>query len=313
MASYALRRLALGIVQILAVAGLVFVLSEVLPGDAAVVAAGQEATPQRIAELRTALGLDRPAGERLWSWLGGLLHGDLGVSVVTGRPVAAILAGGLGATAVLAGVTMVLLVPLSIGLGLASGRREGSRLDRAVSSASVAAHALPEFGLGLLLVALFALHLRLLPATAIGAGAGDLLGRPALMVLPVVVLLCRSTATVTRLVRAGVVDAQSSSYVAHARRLGLSERRVLAAHVLPNALAPAVQALARATEWLLAGVVIVESVFVIPGVGRALVDAVAARDVTVVQGLAVVLATTTVAFNLLADLAAHALVPRAAA
>ncbi len=308
---YAVRRLALGAVQIVAVAVLVFAAAEALPGDAAVVAAGEEADGERIADLRRNLGLDRPATERLWSWLGGLAEGDLGRSVLTNRPVGEILQDGFPATAVLGGVTAAMLVPLSIGLGLLCGRREGSRLDRVVCTATVAAHAVPEFGLALLLVALFSLNLELLPATAVGAGAWEMLERPSLLVLPVVVLLCRSMATVTRLVRAGVIDVGSSPFVAQAGYLGLPMSRVLWCHVLPNALAPAVQALARATDWLLAGVVVVESVFVVPGVGRSLVDAVAARDVPVVQGIAVLAATVTVVVNLVADLVGHALVPRA--
>ncbi|MYS81543.1 ABC transporter permease subunit [Streptomyces sp. SID5474] len=304
------RRLLLGVGQTAALVVLIFALTEALPGDAAVALAGDQPDPQRIALIRENLGLDRSAGERLLDWVGGLAHGDLGTSLVSGRPVADLLADGLGPTLVLAGVTATLLVPLSVGLGVLAARREGGPVDRTVSGLTAAVHAVPEFALGVLVITVFALRLGWVPPTAIGTG-GDLWAHPDVLVLPVLVLLSRPVCTISRLVRAGMIDAMASPYAAHARRLGLTPTRVRWAHALPNALAPAGQQLARTCDWLLGGVIVVEALFVIPGLGTVLIDAVAARDIPVVQGLAVVFGVVTVVVNLGADLVTRRLAPRA--
>jgi peptide/nickel transport system permease protein len=308
---YAARRVGLGALQVLAVATVVFLLVRALPGDAAVALAGDDPDPRRIEEIRAAMGLDRPAVERWWSWLLGLPRLDLGVSLVSGRPVAEFLADGLAPTAVLAVLALVLLVPLSVLVGVLAALREGGVLDRVLTSITVGLHSIPEFALAVVLIALFGVQLRWLPPTAVGS-QGDLLAHPAMLVLPLVVLLARPICSISRLVRAGMVDALASDHVRHARRLGIGVTRIRFAHALPNALAPAVQQVARTADWLLGGVVVVEAVFVIPGLGTALVDAVAGRDLPVVQGLAVVFAVTTVLVNLLADLVAFRLAPRSA-
>jgi peptide/nickel transport system permease protein len=306
---YAVRRLAIGLVQVLAVVTSVFLLVQALPGDAAVALAGDNPDPRRIEEIRAAMGLDRPAFERFGTWLGGLVHGDLGVSLVSGRPVVEFLADGLGPTLVLAVLALVLLVPLSVLLGVVAALREGGVVDRVVTAVTVGLHSIPEFALAVVLIAVFGVQLGWLPPTAVGA---DLLAQPQVLVLPLVVLLARPVCSVSRLVRAGMVEALASDHVRHARRLGIGERRVRFAHALPNAVAPAVQQLARTTDWLLGGVIVVEAVFVIPGLGTILVDAVAGRDLPVVQGLAVVFAVTTVLVNLVADLVGFRLAPRSA-
>ncbi|MFE6747043.1 ABC transporter permease [Kitasatospora purpeofusca] len=300
------RRLLLGAGQIAAVPVLVFVLTEALPGDAAVVAAGDDPDPARIAAVRAALRLDRPAVERFADWAGELAHGDLGRSLVGGRPVADHLTGALAPTLLLAALTLILLVPAAVGLGLLAARREGGALDRAVSTVTLGVYAVPEFALGVLLTAVFALRLGWLPPTAVG-GIGR---QPAVLVLPVVVLLARPVCSTARLVRAGLLDAMAAPYAVHALRCGVPPNRVRLGHALPNALAPVVQHLARTTEWLLCGVIVAEALFVVPGLGTVLLDAVAARDVPVVQGLAVLFGTVTVLLNLAADLAARRLAPR---
>ncbi|MGB2571057.1 ABC transporter permease [Micromonospora citrea] len=308
---YAAQRLLLGIGQVAGVATVVFVLTEALPGDAAVVIAGDQPDPARIAAIRDQLDLDEPAWRRYLDWLADLLRGDLGVSLVSQRPVVDVVAGSAAPTVLLAAATLLLLAPLAVGLGMLAARREGGLLDRAVTTVAVGLYAVPEFALAILLVALFGVHLGWLPPTAIGVGANPL-AQPAVLVLPVVVLLARPVCSISRLTRAGMIDALRSEYVAHARRVGLPLRRRWLAHALPNALAPVVQQLARTTDWLLGGVIVVEAVFVIPGLGTALLDAVTARDVPTVQGLCVVVAVTTVAVNLAADLVAFRLAPRTA-
>ncbi|MFF9012187.1 ABC transporter permease [Streptomyces sp. NPDC014870] len=301
------RRLLLGVGQTAALVLFLFALTEALPGDAAVTLAGDQPDPERIARIRETMGLDQPATERLLHWVGGLLHGDLGTSLVSGRPVTDYLAAGIGPTLVLAAGTLALLVPLSVGLGVLAARREGGAVDRAISSVTLAVHAVPEFALGVLLATVFGLWLGWLPPTAV---ATDLTADPAVLVLPVIVLLARPVCTISRLVRAGMIDAMASPYVAQARRYGLSAARIRWAHALPNALAPAAQQLARTCDWLLSGVIVVEALFVIPGLGTVLVEAVAARDVPVIQGMAVVFGVVTVLVNIGADLAARRLAPR---
>ncbi|MEV4077520.1 ABC transporter permease [Nonomuraea fuscirosea] len=298
---YAARRLAAGVPQIAGVACLVFVMVEALPGDAAVTLAGDQPDPARIEHIRAELGLNRPFAERFAAWAAGLTRGDLGVSLVSGRPVAGIVLDALAPTAVLAGLTVLLLVPLSILLGVAAALREGSRLDRALTAASTALYAVPEFALAIVLVTVFGVTLAWLPPTGLGGLTASAL------VLPVTVLLVRPVCSTGRLVRSAMIDVLASPYVRHARRLGLG----WFAHALPNALAPAVQHLTRTVDWLLGGVIVVEAVFVVPGLGGTLAEAVGHRDLPVLQGLALLFAATTVLVNLLADVAAFRLAPRA--
>ncbi|GGX56957.1 ABC transporter permease [Streptomyces fructofermentans] len=309
LGSWVARRLLLGCVQTVAVVLLVFGLTEALPGDAAVALAGDQPDPARIAALREAMELDRPAHERFADWAAGLPRGDLGHSLASGRPVSSYLSGAFGPSLLLAALTVVPLVPLGVGLGVLAARFEDRWVDRLVSAVTLGVYAVPEFALGVLLVTVFALRLDWLPPTAVGYGT-DLLGHPAALVLPVLVLLARPVCSLSRLVRAGMIDALASPYVAQARRYGIPDARVRYAHALPNAVAPAAQQLARTVDWLLCGVIVVEALFVIPGLGTVLMDAVAERDVPVVQGLAVVFGVVTVVLNLGADLVAHRFAPR---
>ncbi|WP_233157939.1 ABC transporter permease [Actinokineospora bangkokensis] len=308
MSGYLARRALLGVGQVVALAAAVFLLVAALPGDAAVALAGDDPDPARIERIREQLGLDRPLGERFADWLLALARGDLGASLVSGRAVTEVIGAGLGVTAVLAVAALAVLVPLSVWLGAVAARHAGGRLDRSLTAVFVGLHAVPEFALAILLVAVFATGLGWLPPTAVGV---DPLAWPVVLVLPLVVLLARPVCSISRLVRAAAVDAAGSEYARHARRLGLAPRRVWFRHVLPNALAPAATQVARTTDWLLGGVVVVEAVFVLPGVGSTLVDALAARDLPVVQGLALLFAGTTVLVNLVADVVAFRLAPRA--
>ncbi|GIJ34578.1 ABC transporter permease [Micromonospora sediminimaris] len=304
---YAAGRLLLGLGQVAGITTIVFVLTEALPGDAAVVIAGDQPDPARIAAIRAQLDLDRPAWQRYLDWLTDLIRGDLGVSLISQRPIVERLADSAAATLLLAAVTLLVLVPLAIALGMLAARREGGRLDRMVSAVSVALYAVPEFALAILLIAVFGVQLGWLPPTAFGA---DLLARPSVLVLPLLVLLARPICTISRLTRAGMLDALRGEHVRHARRLGITGSRLWLRHALPGALAPVVQQLARTTDWLLGGVIVVEAVFVIPGLGTALVDAVSTRDIPTVQALCVLVAVTTVVVNLAADLVAFRLAPR---
>ncbi|MBB5157996.1 ABC transporter permease [Saccharopolyspora phatthalungensis] len=307
MTRYVLRRVLLGAVQVLLVMTAVFFLTEALPGDAAVTIAGDNPDPAIIALLREQLGLNEPAWQRLGTWLLGAVQGDFGRSLVGPRAVADIIGSAVGPTLLLAGLTLVLLVPLSVTLGMLAAHREGGLVDRLITSGTLGLYSAPEFAMGVLVVTVFAVQLRWFPPTAVGTTS--LLSNPAVLVLPVFVLLLRPICSLSRLVRAGMLDAQRAEYVRHVRRLGLAPARVRFAHALPNAIAPAVQQLARTTDWLVGGVIVIEAIFVVPGLGTTLLEAVSARDLPVIQGLAVLLASTTVLVNLAADIAARTLAP----
>ncbi|MFI6346351.1 ABC transporter permease [Streptomyces sp. NPDC050560] len=310
MLRYLARRLALSAAQLAVLAVLVFLLTSLLPGDAATVAFNEQATPGEIAEARHAMGLDEPLTARFAHWAGGLLTGDLGTSLVGHRPVSGILTGSLGTTLALALLTAVVLVPLATALGLLTGLREGSRTDRAVSAVTVALNAVPDFVLALFLVAVVSLRLGWLPSTWVGVDGGSWWGRPQLLVLPLTVLLARTVCLLSRQIRAGTVDAVRAGYTVQARRLGVPRRSLVLRHVLPNALVPGAQELARTGDQLLGGVLIVEAVFAIPGSATALVEAVRNRDVPTVQALTLLLAAVALLLNVAADVACRRLAPR---
>ncbi|MFF1922838.1 ABC transporter permease [Streptomyces sp. NPDC058221] len=311
MLRYVLRRLALAAVQLCLLAVLVFLLTSLLPGDAATVSFNELATPQQISEARHAMGLDQPLAERFVHWAGGLLTGDLGTSLVGHGPVSAVLTGSLAVTAVLAVLTVVVLVPLATALGLLTGLREGSHLDRAVSAVVLFLNSVPDFVLALFLVAVVSLRLGWLPSTWVGVDGGGWWDRPQLLVLPVAVLLARTVCLLSRQIRAGTIDAVQAGYVAQARRLGVRRRALVLRHVLPNAAVPGIQELARAGDQLLGGVLIVEAVFAVPGSATALVEAVRSRDVPTVQALTLLLAALALLLNVAADVACQRLAPRA--
>lgn len=298
-------RVAVALAQLAAVSVIVFALTTLLPGDAAEVVLGADATEEQIATVRAQLGLDRPPLERFGEWVGGLFQGDLGTSLVTEQPVTTVIAGELGSTAVVAAAAVVVFVPLSVGVGVIAGRRPGSALDRVLTALLVVGQAIPEFALGLVLVAVFSLQLGLLPATAAGGGL-----EPTLLILPVAVLVIHQLGRVARQIRIGVVDTDRSEHVVHLRRLGLRERAVLWRHVVPGAIVPALQQLARVVDGFVAGVVVVEALFALSGVGSGFVEAVLARDLPMVQGYALLFAAITITVNLAADVASARLVPQ---
>ncbi|WP_254716616.1 ABC transporter permease [Actinomadura sp. WMMB 499] len=308
---HAARRTLLAAVQLAVLAVAVFLLTSLLPGDAAAARFNEQVGTAEIADLREALGLDRPLDERFADWAGGLLTGDLGTSLVGDVPVRDIVAGSITATAVLAAVTAALLVPLAMLLGLATGLRAGGRLDRAITAVTLALNAIPDFVLAMALVAVFSLQLGWFPSTWLGAEGADLLTEPALLVLPVAVLLARTVCTLSRQIRAGTIAALEAEYTVQARRLGVPRTRLVLRHVLPNAAVPGVQELARTGDQLLGGVLVVEAVFAIPGTATALIEAVQGRDVPTVQALTLLLAAVALALNVAADLVSQRLAPRA--
>ncbi|TDC97638.1 ABC transporter permease [Actinomadura sp. 7K507] len=310
MGRYTARRCVLAVAQCLVVLVAVFALGALLPGDTAGVLLAEQGTPEQVAALRERLGLDRPAWERFGDWFGGLLTGDLGRSLMTGVPVAGEVGRRLTDSLVLALPAFVLVIAAAPLLGIVTGMREGTRLDRTLNAAAVVLHAVPEFVLGLLMIASLSLATGLLPATAVGLNGTALLAQPAVLVMPVIALAARQVCDLARQIRAGVAQQRDGPLAEHLRLLGMRERTVVVRHIVPNALGPAAQQFARCVEGLLGGAVLVEALFGVQGLGTGFVEAAQNRDVPLVQGYALLFAGTAVVVHLAGDLASHRLAPR---
>jgi peptide/nickel transport system permease protein len=309
------RRIAAGIATLLVVSVLVFIGTEVLPGDAASAVLGRSATPDQLAETRELMGLDRPAAERYLDWLGGLVTGDLGNSAAgyaagAETPIWPDVQPQVANSLVLAALTASLMIPLALLLGVLSAVRAGRPLDHGISLGSLAVISLPEFIIGSLLVLLFFSWLDVLPPVSLVAPGESPLADPEELVLPVLTLLGASLAASIRMVRAGMLEALRADYVESARLNGLPERLVVRRYALRNALAPSVQVFAQNVQYLVGGIVVTEYLFAYPGLGKELVDAVAIRDVREVQSLAVMIAAVYIGLNIVADLLVVLLVPK---
>jgi peptide/nickel transport system permease protein len=311
MSRLILRRLALGMVTLLVVSVLVFLATQALPGDTARAILGRTATPERLAALREQLHLDRPLIEQYLSWLGGVVVGNLGHSLADQQPVASMLAGRVANSTVLLLVAAAVSIPLSLGIGIASAIRRDSPLDHAWGAASLVLAALPEFVVGTVLILFFATAVfHVLPPVSLVPPGSGAFARPAVIVLPALTLALAVAPYISRIVRASMIEVLQSDYIEMARLKGLAERDVILRHAMPNAIVPAIHVIALQLAYLAGGVVVVEYLFSYPGIGSALVDAVANRDVPVVQALVLLIAAVYVVVNLLADVATILVTPR---
>lgn len=314
IARFAVRRIAVAAVVLLVVSLLIFGLVEILPGDAATLkGAGlilEGADPAQVESVRREFGLDRPATERYWDWLTGLLDGDLGRSLLAARPVTDIIGDRLGNTLVLGACTLIVAIPLALLLGVLAGTREGRRLDGAITGTSLAIVAIPEFVLAAVLIVVFSFWLGLFPPISLLPGGESPLAHPSILALPVFTLATGTAAFGARFVRASVADVMRSRYVEMARLNGVPERRLILRDVLPNALAPSVQVLAALTGVLVGGAVLVETIFAYPGLGATFASSVSSQDVPVVEGLGMLIAAVLVTAYTLADLGLILLIPK---
>jgi peptide/nickel transport system permease protein len=305
------KRLLISVLVLLVVSLLVFGATLLLPGDPARAILGQQATPERVAALSQQLGLDAPAPQRYLEWLGGILTGDLGFSAATQGPVSELLAGRLAASGLLLVLTAVVSTPVALALGAWAAVRRGSRTDSALSGSSLVLAALPEFVIGVLLVVLLATSVfRVLPSVTLARPGEPVWSRPEQLVLPVVTLALVVIPYVVRMTRATLSEALDAGFVEMARLKGLPERTVLRRHAVPHTIGPVAQVLALQLAWLAGGVVVVEFLFRYPGIGQALIDAVATRDVQVVQAITMIIAAFYVLVNLAADVAGMLADPR---
>jgi peptide/nickel transport system permease protein len=294
---------------------LIFTAVEVLPGDVASIVLGRNATPDRVAALRADLHLNRPLIPRYLEWLGNTATGDLGNSSAAlaqgvKLPVWQAIKTPLRNSLVLAALTILIFVPLCLSLGAAAAVRAGRRTDHAISLTALALGAMPEFLVGTLLIVIFFTALHLLPPISSISPGDTPFSHPDLLVMPVLTLLCVSVAFGTRLVRASTIEVLREDYVAMARLNGYPERRVIVRYALRNALAPSVQVCAQMIQYLIGGIIITESVFNYPGIGNALVQAVAIRDTQETSVIAAILAAIYILVNIVADLIVVLLVPK---
>lgn len=304
------QRLALGLLTLFAVSLVIFLSIELLPGDVAQQVLGQSATPENLAAFRRELGLDQPAYTRYLSWLGGFLQGDLGHSLISGLPIKELIAERMYNTFFLAGFAALIAVPLAVVLGVVAALYRDTTLDKTINVVALTAISVPEFFVGYILVWLFAVELGLFPSIANlseDASLGDRIYRT---FLPAMTLTLIVTAHMMRMTRASLINLLALPYLEMARLKGASQRRLIVIHALPNAIAPIVTVIAINLAYLIVGVVIVEVVFVYPGMGQLLVDSVAKRDFTVVQTACLLFAATYILFNLASDLISIASNPR---
>ncbi|MFI4996930.1 MAG: ABC transporter permease [Hyphomicrobiales bacterium] len=303
-------RCALGFLTLFIVSLLVFSAVNLLPGDVAEQILGQNRTPETVAAIRKELRLDRPPLERYGDWIGAAVRGDFGNSLSSGRPVKELIVGRLGNSFFLAGVAAVFAVPLSLALGMLAALYRGRMADRAISTLALTAISLPEFFIAYLLIYVLAVELRLLPAIANIPSNATFAERLYRTLLPALTLTLAVSAHIIRMTRAAIINLMSSPYIEMARMKGVAPLRIITHHALPNALAPIINVVALNLAYLVVGVVVVEVVFVYPGLGQLLVDSVSKRDITVVQTASLIFALTYILLNLLADVLSIATSPR---
>jgi peptide/nickel transport system permease protein len=304
------QRLALGLLLLLAVSVLIFVGTLILPGDVAQSILGQSATPETLANLREQLGLNEPPVSRYFSWLGGILQGDLGVALSNGEPIGPALGKRLGNTLFLAAFAALIAVPLAIVLGLVAVRYRNRWPDKLISIVTLATISVPEFLVGYIAVFFLSVQMRWLPSLATvydGMGIGEKLFA---ISLPTIVLVLAVLGHMMRMTRAAILNVMQSPYVETAELKGLRPINIIARHALPNAVAPVVNVVMLNLAYLVVGVVVVEVVFVYPGMGQYLVDHVAKRDVPVVQACGLVFAAIYIGLNIVADVVSILANPR---
>lgn len=314
MALSLLRRLGLYLLTLFLASLLVFVATEVLPGDALEVSlTSEELSLMSEAELdqrRQALGLDRPAAVRYVSWLGRAVRGDFGVTIIGQTPVIDIIRDPVKNSLLLALVTALVAIPCAVLLGILAAYYRGRLPDRLASMISIVGYSIPEFAFGNFLILLFAIWIPLFPAVIMAFANDPSSTLLAVSILPVATIVFGSIAHLVRLIRSGLIEALASDFVERARFTGLSEIRLVLRHALPAAVIPALNSAALYVAGLLSGIVVVEKVFAYPGLGMILLQSVDKREVAVVQAISLLAALLVVTMNLLADLAVLALDPR---
>lgn len=305
-----LRRIAIGFLLIWVVSVLIFLITQILPGDAAEIRLGQEATPESLAALRKEMGLDRPAYVQYGVWLGRLLNGDLGVSVAGGATIASLIENRIGNTLFMAGVVSAISVPLSVLIGLLAAMYPGGLVERIVTSATLGLVAVPDFLVAILLILVLSVQLHWLPAVSYLSGTESFWQTLRALALPIATLVTVVSAQMIRMTRAGVLNVMSAPYIEMAILKGVPRRRIILRHALLNAVGPIVNIIALNLAYLVSGVVVVETIFAYPGLAKLMVDGVQTRDMVVVQACGMIFCTTYILLILIADIASILSNPR---
>ncbi|NEW90964.1 ABC transporter permease [Rhodopseudomonas sp. BR0M22] len=310
MLGYLIRRVLAAIPVMGVVALFVFLLLRLTPGDPAAIIAGDSATPEQLMRIRATLGLNEPLYVQFFTWIGRLLHGDLGVSLISQVPVLKMIGQRIEPTITVALATIVVSVIVAVPLGVVAAWKHGTWIDRCVMGLSVIGFSVPVFVIGYVLIQVFAIELRWFPVQgfrSLSRGLGPFVER---LVLPTLTLSFIYIALIARMTRAAMLDVLGEDYVRTARAKGITESRVLLRHALRNAAVPVITVIGTGFALLISGVVVTESVFNLPGIGRLTVDAVLARDYPVIQGMILLTSGIYVGVNLLIDLAYTLLDPR---
>lgn len=312
MLQYLVRRLADLVVVLFGVSLLVFAMVRFIPGDAVAIMLGAnvDITPERVEALRRQIGLDLPAYEQYWNWLTAALRGDLGTSIWTGTPVLTEIAARLPATFEITLLALVLALVLSFPLGVLAARARGTGGDVVVRVLTIVGLTLPSFWVGVLLLYFVSLYLPAWPAIGFVPFGEDPLGNLARVALPTVAVSLPMVGGLTRIVRSSLLEVLSSDYVRTARAKGVGERGLFYKHALRNAMIPAVTVIGVQLGYLLSGVVVIEQVFAIPGVGRLMLGAINERNYPLLQGVVLIVTAVFVVVNLLVDLAYAWIDPR---
>ncbi|MER9763437.1 ABC transporter permease [Mesorhizobium sp. M0138] len=305
-----IKRLALGIFVLWVVSLFIFLGVSLLPGDVATEILGQSALPETVAAFRHELGLDLPLHIRYVHWLDGLLTGDLGHSLANGRAVSQLIGERLGNTLFLAGVAACFSVPVSLLLGLLTALYRGSVFDRLTNAITLTWISFPEFFVAYILIMFFSVQAGWFPSLSTMRDSDSFTHSLYLVTLPALTLTLVVTAHMMRMTRAAIISVLGSPFIEMAKLKGIGQRRVVVWHALPNALAPIINVVVIDLAYLIVGVVVVEVVFVYPGLGQLMIDSVQRRDVTVVQACSLIFAATYVLLNMFADVLAIATNPR---
>lgn len=304
------RRVALGVLLLFAVSVLIFAGAQILPGDVAQSILGQSATPEALANLRRELGLNEPAIVRYFQWLEGVLTGDLGTALTTRQEITTTLLPRLWNTLFLAFWAAAVSVPLAITLGLLAVRYRNGPIDKAISGFALASTSLPEFFVGYLLIFFFAVKLQWFPSISTVYDGMPFHIKLNAIALPATALVLSVLAHMMRMTRAAILNVMQSAYIETAELKGLSAFNIIRKHAFPNAIAPIINVVVLNLAFLVVGVVVVEVIFVYPGMGQYLVDHVAKRDVPVVQAVGLIFAAVYIGLNIVADVAAIVANPR---
>ncbi|MBB3609253.1 ABC transporter permease [Rhizobium sp. BK602] len=308
--SLVLGRVIVALITLLIVSFTVFAATEMLPGDVAQILLGQAATPEAVAGLRAAMHLNDPAILRFLRWLAGLATGDLGISYANNMPIAELIGSRLGNSLKLAAATTLFSVPIALTLGITAAMLRGSLYDRIVTVISIGVISVPEFMVATSAVLLFAVYLKWLPALAFANEIHSFSQMLRVFAMPVITLSFVISAQMIRMTRAAVIETLNTPYVEMALLKGASRPRMVLKHALPNALGPIVNAVALSLSYLLGGVIIVETIFNYPGIAKLMVDAVATRDLPLIQTCAMIFCLVYLLLITIADIIAIISNPR---